>query len=238
MFGFPDESVKAMYLIKTHYIMRVVKFYPEDQTVDLIQDVFEFCNSVDGNISLENELGYDVKVNVRRPTVLKKIPVKQERWGQFEIQCCPQPGDTGYIEIFTNDITDWMINGGISIPKSDRHFLKESSVFVPFVPNQKNKVDDYPQDGTKLVIKSRGAKITITDDGETSDVAIDSDTITMTAPNVNVTGDLTVDGTIHATTNVTAGDNNTALVGHTHGFEYIGAGQGSTPQTGTTDPTE
>ena len=239
MIGLPEDSIKAMYLIKTHYIMRVIKFHPEDQTVDLIQDTYDLGNVLIGDMVVKNELGQYVTVGVKEPTILTHIPVKQERWGQFEIQACPQEGDTGYIEVFTTDITDWMENGGLSIPPSDRHFIKDSSVFVPFVPNKKNCSETYPEDGTKLIIRSKNAKITITDNGETADVSIDSNTITMAAPDgVSITGNVNVDGTIHATQNVTAGDNNTALVGHTHGFNYIGAGQGSSPQTGTTDPTQ
>lgn len=238
MFGFPEESIKAMYLIRTHYIMRVIEFHPEDQTVDLIQDVCEFCNTMSGDIMIQNELGYEVTVAPQKPTVMYGIPVKQLRWGQFSIQACPQKGDTGYIEIFTNDITDWVENGGISIPKSDRHFAKESCVFVPFVANKTNATPDYVNNENTLVIKSATASITLTDNGETSDVSIIAKTMTVTAEDgTTINGDVTVNGTVHATTNVTAGENNTALVGHTHGFDYIGAGEGSTPQTGITDPT-
>lgn len=239
MYGMPDDSIKAMYLIRTHYIMRVIEFHPLTQTVDLIQDVCEFCNTGDGDIVVKNELGREVTVAPKKPMVMYGIPVKQLRWGQFSIQACPKKDDTGYIEIFTNDITDWMENGGISIPMSDRHFAKDSCVFVPFVPNKQNCDLEYVSDEFTLVIKSSTASITLTDTGVTSDVKIEAQTMTVTAPGgVSVTGDVTVDGTIHATTNVTAGENNTALVGHTHNFEYVGAGQGSSPQTGVTDPTE
>lgn len=235
MFGVPDESIKAMYLIKTHYIMRVLEFHPEDQTVDLIQDVCEFCNTMTGNIVVKNELGYDTTVAPQRPTVMFGIPVKQERWGQFEIQCCPQKGDTGYIEIFTNDITDWIENGGISIPKSDRHFAKDSCVFVPFIPNKKNCVADYPTDGTKLVIKSKNASITITDNGESSDVAISANTMTVTADQgVNITGDVNVDGTVTASTDVIGGG--VSLKNHKHQFTYS-AGPTAGAQGETIEPT-
>lgn len=177
MFGVPESSIKAMYLIKTHYIMRVIKFHPEDQTVDLIQDVCEFCNTTMGNIVVQNELGYEVTVAPQEPTVMYGIPVKQLRWGQFSIQACPQEGDTGYIEVFTNDITDWIENGGISIPKSDRHFAKDSCVFVPFVSNKKNALEDYVVDGTKLVIKSPRSSITLTDNGEKSTIDVEADLV-------------------------------------------------------------
>lgn len=239
MFGMPDASLKAMYLIKTHFIVKVIEFHPEDQTVDVIQDVCEFCNVNTGSITVQNELGYEATVAPKKPTVFFGIPVKQERWGQFEIQCCPQEGDTGYLEVFTNDISDWVENGGPSIPMSDRHFAMDSCVFVPFIPNKKNCVADYVEDGTKLVIKSRGAKITITDNGEKSDVSIEADTMTVTAADgVSITGDVSVDGKINATkdiksdTDVKAGPNNTSLTGHTH--NYVNPKEASPTQPGTT----
>lgn len=236
--GLPDEAIAAMYLIKTHNIVRVIKFYPEDQTVDVIQDTFDYTNTPLGDIVVKNEFGQEVTAALLEPPILYGIPVKQLRWGQFSIQACPKEGDTGYIEIFTNDITDWIENGGISIPKSDRHFAKESCVFVPFVANKTNATPDYVNNENTLVIKSATASITLTDNGETSDVSIIAKTMTVTAEDgTTINGDVTVNGTVHATTNVTAGENNTALVGHTHGFDYIGAGEGSTPQTGITDPT-
>lgn len=239
MFGMPDASLKAMYLIKTHFIVKVIEFHPDDQTVDVIQDVCEFCNVNTGSITVQNELGYEATVAPKKPTVFFGIPVKQERWGQFEIQCCPQEGDTGYLEVFTNDISDWVENGGPSIPMSDRHFAMDSCVFVPFIPNKKNCVADYVEDGTKLVIKSRGAKITITDNGEKSDVSIEADTMTVTAADgVSITGDVSVDGKINATkdiksdTDVKAGPNNTSLTGHTH--NYVNPKEASPTQPGTT----
>lgn len=200
MFGYPEESIKAMYLIKTHYIMRVIEFHPEDQTVDLIQDVYEYCNTLAGDMVVENELGYNVTVGLQKPTVLWGIPVKQLRWGQFSIQACPQPGDTGYIEVFTNDITSWVQNGGENIPGSDRHFAKESCVFVPFVANKTNSTPDYVNNENTLVIKSANASITLTDDGSTSNVAIVSKTMTVTTEDgVSITGDVSVEGKINAT---------------------------------------
>lgn len=215
MFGLPDSTILAKYVIKTHYIMKVIAFHPEDQTVDLIQQTYEFCNDQESDKTVINELGFEVSVGLLKPEILYGIPVKQDRWGQFEIQCCPQPGDTGYIEVFTNDISTWVKDGKLSVPSTDRHFAKESCIFVPFIPNQKNCVEDYPTDGTKLVIKSRGAKITITDDGEKSDISIEADTMTVTAQDgVSITGDIEVTGKITASEDVVA--NEISLVNHTH----------------------
>jgi hypothetical protein len=225
MFGYPEDAIKSMYLIKTHYIMKVIEFHPEDQTVDLIQDVYEYCNTMSGNMSIKNELGYDVTVGLQKPTVLWGIPVKQLRWGQFTIQACPQPGDTGYIEVFTNDITSWVQNGGLNVPNSDRHFAKESCVFVPFVANKKNALKDYVSDEKTLVIKSKNASITLTDDGETSDVKVVAKTITMEAENgVSITGDVAIDGDVSCTKTVTADTDvvggGVSLKDHTHQFTY------------------
>lgn len=225
MFGTPDASLKALYLIKTHYIMKVIEFHPEDQTVDLIQDVCEFCNTMSGEIVVQNELGYDVTVAPQKPTVMYGIPVKQLRWGQFSIQACPQPGDTGYIEVFTNDITGWIENGGPNIPMSDRHFAKDSCVFVPFVANKKNVTEEYVSDEKTLVIKSKNASITLTDDGETSDVKVVAKTITMEAEDgVSITGDVSIDGDVSCTKTVTAETDvvggGVSLKDHTHQFTY------------------
>lgn len=235
MFGLPDETILSKYVIKTHYVMKVIEFHPEDQTVDLIQQTFEFCNNSDSERTVINELGIEVSVGLLNPEILYGIPVKQERWGQFEIQCCPQPGDTGYIEIFTNDISTWIKSGELSVPSTDRHFAKESCVFVPFIPNKKNKVDDYPIDGTKLVIKSKNASITITDNGESSDVAISANTMTVTADQgVNITGDVNVDGTVTASIDVIGGG--VSLKNHKHQFTYS-AGPTAGAQGETIQPT-
>lgn len=230
MFGLPDSTILAKYVIKTHYIMKVIEFHPEDQTVDLIQQTYEFCNDQDSDKSVINELGLEVSVGLLKPDILYGIPVKQERWGQFEIQCCPQPGDTGYIEVFTQDISTWIKDGKLSIPSTDRHFAKESCVFVPFIPNKKNCVTDYVTDNTKLVIKSRGAKITITDNGETSDVAIESDTMTIKASEgMSITGNLDVTGTVTASEDVKIGSLGLKTHVHTSGAE-------GSPTSGPTAP--
>lgn len=239
MFSLPPEALYAKYLIKTHYLAKVIEFHPESQTVDIQMVVPEYTNSPMGDHWVVNEFGNTVSCILCKPDVLLGIPLVQLRWGQFSIQACPVPGDVGYIEVFTNDIQAWVKEGDGSLPWSDDHFLKKSCVFVPFVANKDTYTPNYPEDNTRLVIKSANASITLSDNGESSDVKIQANTMTVEAQDgVNITGDVTVDGTLHATTNVTAGENNTALVGHTHDFNYIGAGQGSSPQTGTTQPTE
>lgn len=225
MIGLPEEALASKYVIKTHYVARVLAFYPENQTVDVIQDMLEFTNTPLGDITVKNEFGQEVTVGVLKPAVLYGVPVKQLRWGQFSIQACPQPGDTGYIEVFANDISAWIHEGSMAIPWSDRHFVKESCVFVPFVANDTNPTEDYVADEHTMVIRSKTAAITLTDNGETSDVKVVAKTITMEAENgVSITGDVSIDGDVSCTKTVTAETDvvggGVSLKDHTHQFTY------------------
>ena len=110
-------------------------------------------------------------------------------------------------------------------------------MFVPFVANKTNSTPNYVNNENTLVIKSANASITLTDDGSTSNVAIVSKTMTVTAEDgVSITGDVSVDGTITATTDVKAGQNEISLTGHTHNYTtpQHPASQGPTtsPNTG------
>lgn len=255
----PDETLLAKYVIKTHYIMKVVAVHPETQTVDIVEDVYRFVNSATPFTKVFNEVGNAVDVALAKKRKLLNIPVKQERWGQFKIQCNPAVGDTGYIEIMTNDIRDWMLNGSDSVPWTDDHFDERSCVFVPFVQNATNKQEDYPADNTQLVIKSDHLSITMTDqtdpeqesqDEPVRNISIVGDVVI--TGKVDITGDVNITGKLTASSDIEStggkvkakenvesenGDikaGNVSLKNHTHNFNYVGAGQGSTPQSGTT----
>jgi len=259
-----NETLAALYVIKTHYIMRVIEFHPETQTVDLVQDVLEYTNYPYGDYTVCNEFGNSVVVTVKSPDMLYGIPVKQERWGQFHIQACPQPGDTGYIEVFTNDIREWMQKGAESLPWTDNHFDKKSCVFVPFIPNAKNAAEVYPQDGTQLIIKSNNASIVITDkpaeEGSEEEPVVDitttAKTLNINAENglmitgnisangdISVKGKLEVDGEINATGDIVAGKGGAkevSVLDHTHNVPGAGlvAPSGGGTVTGTATSTE
>lgn len=257
----PDAAVAAKYLINTHMMVKVVEFHPETQTVDVVQEVYDYVNSTDGSFVVMNEFGVSVPANVKQLDVFYDIPVKQERFGQFSIRCCPKPGDTGYLEIFTEDIQDWNENGGPSVPWATLRFLRKNSVFVPFVPNKKNCVEDYPTTNDSLVVKSNRITLTLTDPEEgdesvslsmsngvlltisaTGDVTVTCDNVGITADqttingNLHVTGEVTTDSTIQSGGNITSGgdvitSDGTSLDNHTHPFNYSA---GPTPATGTT----
>ena len=230
---YEDAAIAAKYLIKTNYIFKVVQFHPETQTVDVIQDVLEYCNEPNGNIVINNEFGVDVTAGLLEPDYFVDVPVLQLRWGQFAVQCCPQEGDTGVLMVFTNDIHNWKKDGGFSIPNTDNHFMKSSCVFVPFIPNNVSCASNYPLDNTSLVIRSPNASITLTDNGTTSDVKISANTITMETQNgTNITGDVNVTGTVTAT-EVVAGN----IPYTTHVHESAAPGSPTSGPMATTPPT-
>lgn len=230
---YEDAAIAAKYLIKTNYIFKVVQFHPETQTVDVIQDVLEYCNEPNGNIVINNEFGIDVTAGLLEPDYFVDVPVLQLRWGQFAVQCCPKEGDTGVLMVFTNDIHNWKKDGGFSIPNTDNHFMKSSCVFVPFIPNNVSCASDYPLDNTSLVIRSPNASITLTDNGTTSDVKISADTITMETQNgTNITGDVNVTGTVTAT-EVVAGN----IPYTTHVHESAAPGSPTSGPMAATPPT-
>lgn len=162
----PDASIAAKYLINTHMMVKVVEFHPETQTVDVVQEVYDYINTTSGQYVVQNEFGEDVVAGIKVLDVLYDIPVKQMRYGQFQIQVCPKPGDTGYLEIFTEDLQNWVDNGGPCLANSAIRFMRKSSVFVPFVPNKTNCAEDYPLTNESFVIKSEHTTISITDPEE------------------------------------------------------------------------
>lgn len=217
-----DAAIAAKYLIKTNYIFKVVEFHPETQTVDVIQDVFEYTNYVEGDYIINNEFGVDVSAALVEPDYIPDVPVLQLRWGQFEVQCCPKKGDTGVLAVFTNDIRNWVQEGGVSIPNTDNHFMKNSCVFIPFIPNKKSCATDYPTDNNSLVIKSANAKIVLTDDGTNSSITAEAKNVELKAEDgLSITGDVNVTGKISATDDIKSDGEVTAgtvkLSDHKHG---------------------
>ncbi len=219
-----DETILAKYVIKTHYIVKVVAVHPEDQTVDVVEDVYRYVNSPVPFTTVINELGNPVDVGLSKKMKLLNIPVKQERWGQFAIQCNPAVGDTGYIEIMTNDIRDWMLNGSDSVPWSDDHFDERSCVFVPFVPNLTNKAETYPADNSQLIIKSNNLSITFTDKpAEQGQEAIKNISVVgdvVMTGKLNITGDVTITGKLHTSGDIESDSDvkagTVSLKEHTH----------------------
>lgn len=254
---YPKETLLSKYVIKTHYIVRVMAVHPETQTVDVIQDSYELTLDANGDMMVLNVFGTEIPAGVAEPFVVMGVPVKQERWGQFEIQCCPEVGDTGYIEVFTDNIRKWVKEGIAAVPTTAEKFDVDSCVFVPFIPSKESASKDYPENNTKLVIKSNNVRVEIVDDEESKkkEINITSGNVNITSDinitgNVNMEGDLSIEGNISSSGELKAEGKISAkgeissekdvvaggvsLKNHTHNFNYVGAGTGSSPQVGTT----
>lgn len=220
----PDEAYAAKFLINTHMLVKVVEFHPETQTVDVIQEVYDFINATNGEFVVQNEFGEDVVAGLKVLDILYDIPVKQTRYGQFSVQVCPKPGDTGYLEIFTEDIKDWVENGGPSIANAAKRFLRKNSVFVPFVPNKTNCAEDYPTTNDSLVIKSKRIAVSLTDPEEGNEsinismsngvsltisadgsITANCSNATINASATTITGNTTINGTLQVDGAVTTG---------------------------------
>lgn len=216
-------AVQAKGIIRTHSVFRVLEFHPEDQTVDIVQDTLELVPDQYGQIYKMNDFGMSVPYALRSPDVLRNIPVKQLRWGQFSIKCCPSKGDTGYVEYFQDDIRNWVENGEDSVPWCAHKFLRGSCVFVPGVFSKKESTQDYPADNTKLIISSADARIelvnTIEDEPKTQ-VNIVAQNINVTADKAEFSGDMVVKGKMDVTGDIkSSGDvkaGNISLKDHKH----------------------
>lgn len=226
-------AVQAKYLIRTHSVFRVIAFHPDTQTVDIRQDMFELVPNQDGATYKQNEFGVDVPYSLRTPDIMYGIPVKQIRYGQFAIKACPVAGDTGYVEYFHDDITGWVEDGELSIPRNSAKFLRGSCVFVPGVFDKNNATQDYPADNTKLIIAGKDATIEIvnpTGDDPATQINIVAKTVNVTAEKSKFSGDVEVAGDIKATGDVKAG--NISLLNHKHNVPA-----GATVQVSTTTGT-
>lgn len=233
-------AVQAKYLIRTHSIFRVVAFHPETQTVDIRQDVFELVPNQNGTNYRQNEFGVDTPYSLRTPDVLYGIPVKQIRYGQFSIKCCPVAGDTGYVEYFHDDMTGWYEEGELSIPRDSAKFLRSSCVFVPGVFDKEHSTESYPEDNSKLIIAGKDATIEIVNpSGDTPETKINiiAKEVNVTADKAKFSGDVEVAGDVKASGDVKAG--NISLKNHKHTVPsgatvQVNTGTGTGSVTGTT----
>lgn len=226
-------AIQAKFLIRTHSVFRVKEFHPETQTVDIIMDQFELEQNPEGVIIRENEFGINTEYMLRRPDILIGVPVKQIRYGQFSIKACPAVGDTGYVEYFQDDISDWVEEGELAVPLSADKFARRSCVFVPGVFCKQEATQDYPTDNTKLIIAGKDATIEIvnpTGDDPATQINIVAKTVNVTAEKSKFSGDVEVSGDIKATGDVKAG--NISLLNHKHNVK-----QGASVQVNTSTGT-
>ena len=116
-------------------------------------------------------------------------------------------GNQGLLIACQYDITNYKANKQASEKPTNRTYSYSDGFYLPLT-----------------ILNSVPESLTLTY-GEKS--------ITINNEKISIIGDVEVKGKITATGDVKAGD--ISLQEHTHGFNYTGAGQGSSPQTGTTE---
>lgn len=179
--------------------------------------------------------------------VLINVPVSFPTAGDFSITFPIKKGDECIILFSERSLDNWLKFGDIRKPNDKRfHDLSDGLVLMGLRSNP-NALSSYDPNNLVIRDETNDAKIIIGDDKK---ILLDSSVeVIVTAPNtkidgtLNVTGAVTLDSELSVTgattvadisaDNVEASGDVTAggisLTSHTHG--YIGAGQGSSPQT-------
>jgi hypothetical protein len=178
-------AYSIMLNINTMLIVKVLKVYVDRQTVDVQPVIMGVIRDDNGAKTTTTPLGEDVRVsNIELPAILD-VPICYHRAGTAMITLPIQVGDTGMLIIAQRDISNWKQNGGVVEQAQASLFDINDGVFVPFVPNQANKISDYSS--TNLEIRFGDDKISMDGLGN----------INITATTVKVTG-LSEGGTLKA----------------------------------------
>jgi hypothetical protein len=90
-----------------------------------------------------SRLGEYVPVSELEYPVIMNIPICHQRAGNFMLNLPIAVGDTGMIVVAQRDLDNWKANGGIQPTKTLRQFNFNDGIYLPFVPNNTNKVTNY-----------------------------------------------------------------------------------------------
>lgn len=181
--------------INTMIIVQVLAFYPSTQTVDVQPVIQGIVRDNNGTKTTTTVIGEEITVSDYTLPPVLGVPICYARAGQAMITIPIQVGDTGMLIISQRDLTNWKQNGGIATQGGNQLFDINDGVFVPFVPNMTNKISDYS--ASNLEIRFGNDKISMSGNGT-----------------IDITGNLTVSGTVTGTTDVVAGT--IAMKGHKH----------------------
>lgn len=237
-----STATNARLLVLTHFPYRVVNIYSDGQYVDLESCLLEYQYDKTSSLKLVNSFGNVIPVHTTQKSIIRKVPVKQFKFGHFSIQARPVIGDEGYIEVFYDDTSRWQQQGGTVAPGAFNVTDINNCVFVPSLINQKTKDVNYAPEG-EFVIKSTNTSIILKDaqDGSgTPSIEINSSgNVNVNSQQTTITGDAKIEGNLEVIGNITGATikettTNVNLGTHIHDATMPGApGQTSgTPQPG------
>lgn len=154
---------KALLGVNTMMIVKVVAFDSDNQTVDVQPCVMMRSRNDDSTTTFTNRLGEVVPYEDVEMPVILKAPLCYMRSGNYMVTIPVQVGDTGMLIISQRDISIWKQKGDIQPQGEVSVFDINDGVFLPFVPNQVNKISDY--NNNALEIRADSDKITLDGSG-------------------------------------------------------------------------
>ena len=183
------------------YPARIVTYYPENQTADI-----KICaEKIYSN--------YDKLSQVIERQVLKGVPVHTPSGGGWSITVPIKTGDTCLVVFSSIGYDHWLYkdrdNGGLihgqPVPHLLREFNENDGFAIVGLNTIPRAITDYSAADSEWRNSDRTQVITLKEDGSISintTVSLD-----ITAPEVNITGNLTVSGSISATGNMSTSGN-------------------------------
>lgn len=178
-----------------------------------------------------------VKTNgeIQQRAQVASVPVLQIGGGNFMLNFNINPGDLGFIKANDRDISAFMQSFTSSPPITYRKHSFEDAIFIPAPmhnmtinsEDESNVVLSSLDGKQRLSIWGDRVKLTSSDDLHTSSITIFPDHVKIDTPlttftgaiitdGTRATGDATFNGTLRATVDVIATNNNISLVHHKH----------------------
>lgn len=167
-----------MSVLNCHQVGEIVSFNASNQTAEV---------SV--------KMTYKVNDKVLEYPLLIDCPCVVLGGGKGRVTFPITAGDSCIVLFNDRDIDNWFSSGQTMPPRTERKHSFSDAIAIVGVRNMQNKITDYLTTGTELkygdsTIKLESGKITITN--QLSTVVMNRNTVTMTAPIVNITGNVNV----------------------------------------------
>jgi hypothetical protein len=197
-----EEKVNAMLgdeikqSINTMLLCKVVKFDSATQRVDLRPCIKIRYTDNKSLKKMYTRMGKLINYSEMELPVLLNVPVSYPRSGNFMITLPVTVGDVGMLIISQQDLSIWKKQGGSDVSTDNIDLFNiNDGVFLPYVPSLASAVSDYSS--TALEIRDGVSKIKMDASGT-----------------IAITGNVSISGTLTATTDVVGGGK--SLKNHTH----------------------
>ena len=179
-----------MMQLNCHQVGEIVSFDPSTQTAEVQIKMMKTQNG-----------------ELKDYAILLDCPCIVLSGGKGRLTLPITAGDSCLVLFNDRDIDNWFAGGQKMQPRTERMHNYSDAIALVGLRNLQNKITDYLADGTELkyggsTMKLQDDKVTVTNG--TSTVVMDSRTLTVTAPIINVIGNVNVvqdtvdDNSLHA----------------------------------------